>query len=148
MAEAQAYVFLQDPPGESFCGQRFQRKRDERQVRSGRFLPTKRNDFSGAKSALSGISGKHQGRRSNLSTKDPQTMNKLSPRATALPMPRTIRGAVNSYTEAASVKSDGPGRPAWPYQPDESIGRKRAAVPVGRCQQQSSRLSPTIILRP
>ncbi|MGH9669553.1 MAG: hypothetical protein ACRD3A_05505, partial [Terriglobales bacterium] len=69
-----------------------------------------RNDFSAAKSALSGVSGSREGEARNYLNKIREYEQAMS-EGDRLASAQNHRGALGSYNEAATIKGDGPGDP-------------------------------------
>ena len=69
-----------------------------------------RNDFGSAKSAFNGVSGRHQGDAQTYLQKI-RNYEQAFAEGDSLANAKNFKGAANSYTEAASVKADGPGDP-------------------------------------
>src|SRR5437879_5029476 len=109
MAEAQAYVSSKIPQAKASAANASNESAMSAKFDQG-VSAYQRNDFSGAKSALSGISGKHQGDAQTYLQKI-RNYEQAFAEGDSLANAKNYKGAVNSYTEAASVKSDGPGDP-------------------------------------
>ena len=69
-----------------------------------------RNDFNSAKPAFNGLSGKHQGDAQTYLQKI-RNYEQAFAEGDSLANAKNYKGAANSYSEAASVKGDGPGDP-------------------------------------
>ncbi len=69
-----------------------------------------RNDFGGAKSALSGVSGSKEGEARNYLNKIREYEQAMA-EGDRLASAQNHRGALGSYNEAATIKGDGPGDP-------------------------------------
>ena len=69
-----------------------------------------RNDFASAKSDFNGISGKHQSDAQTYLQKI-KNYEQAFAEGDSLAAAKNYKGAANSYSEAASVKGDGPGDP-------------------------------------
>ncbi len=88
-----------------------------------------RNDFGGAKSALGGVSGSKEGEAKNYLNKIreyEQAMNEGDRLAAA----QNYRGAMGSYSEAATIKGDGPGDPRSKASQMEKAMAAAAATPT------------------
>lgn len=69
-----------------------------------------RNDFNGARGLFSQISGKRQGEARDHLNKIKQYEQAMTEGET-LANAKNFKGAINSFTEAANIKGDGPGDP-------------------------------------
>jgi len=109
MADAQAYLTSKIPQARSAAANASNESAMSAKFDQG-VAAYQRNDFSGAKSAFNGISGKHQGDAQTYLQKI-RNYEQAFAEGDSLANAKNFKGAANSYTEAASVKGDGPGDP-------------------------------------
>jgi hypothetical protein len=109
MAEAQAYVSTKIPQARAAAANASNESAMSAKFEQG-VAAYQRNDFGAAKSAFTGISGKHQGDAQTYLQKI-RNYEQAFAEGDSLAYAKNYKGAANSYTEAASVKSDGPGDP-------------------------------------
>src|SRR4051812_27113816 len=109
VAEAQAYISTKIPQAKSAAANASNDSAMAAKFEQG-VAAYQRNDFSAAKSALNGISGKHQNDAQTYLQKI-RNYEQAFGEGDSLANAKNYKGAANSYSEAASVKGDGPGDP-------------------------------------
>src|SRR3954466_12345400 len=109
VAEAQTYISTKIPQAKSAAANASNDSAMAAKFDQG-VAAYQRNDFSAAKSALNGISGKHQSEAQTYLQKI-RNYEQAYSEGDSLANAKNYKGAVNSYSEAASVKGDGPGDP-------------------------------------
>src|SRR3954462_9504441 len=109
LAEAQAYVSSKIPQAKASAANASNESALSAKFDQG-VSAYQHNDFSAAKAALNGISGKHQGDAQTYLQKI-RNYEQAFAEGDSLANAKNYKGAANSYTEAASVKGDGPGDP-------------------------------------
>ena len=109
MADAQAYLASKIPQAKAAAANASNENAMGAKFDQG-VAAYQRNDFNSAKSAFNGISGKHQGDAQTYLQKI-RNYEQAFAEGDSLANAKNYKGAANSYTEAASVKGDGPGDP-------------------------------------
>src|SRR3954470_5597871 len=109
VADAQAYISTKIPQAKSAAANASNDSAMAAKFEQG-VAAYQRNDFSAAKSALNGISGKHQNDAQTYLQKI-RNYEQAFAEGDSLAAAKNYKGAANSYSEAASVKGDGPGDP-------------------------------------
>src|SRR4051794_13365439 len=109
MADAQAYLSAKIPQAKSAAANASNESAMSAKFDQG-VAAYQHNDFATAKSAFNGISGKHQGDAQTYLQKI-RNYEQAFAEGDSLANANNYKGAANSYTEAASVKNDGPGDP-------------------------------------
>ena len=109
MAEAQTYLSVKIPQAKAAAANASNESAMSAKFDQG-VTAFQRNDFSVAKSAFNGISGKHQADAQTYLQKI-RNYEQAFAEGDSLANAKNYKGAANSYSEAASVKGDGPGDP-------------------------------------
>src|SRR5438270_8477274 len=109
MADAQAYLSSKIPQAKSAAASASNESAMSAKFDQG-VAAYQRNDFNSAKSAFNGLSGKHQGDAQTYLQKI-RNYEQAFAEGDSLANAKNFKGAANSFTEAASVKNDGPGDP-------------------------------------
>ena len=109
MADAQTYLSAKIPQAKSAAANASNESAMSAKFDQG-VAAYQHNDFATAKSAFNGISGKHQGDAQTYLQKI-RNYEQAFAEGDSLANASNYKGAANSYTEAASVKNDGPGDP-------------------------------------
>jgi hypothetical protein len=109
LADAQAYINSKIPQAKSAAANASNDSAMSAKFDQG-VAAYQRNDFSAAKSDFNGISGRHQSDAQTYLQKIKNYEQAYS-EGDRLADARNYKGAANSYSEAASVKGDGPGDP-------------------------------------
>jgi hypothetical protein len=109
LAEAQAYVSTKIPQARAAAANASNDSAMSAKFDQG-VAAYQRNDFGSAKSAFAGISGKHQSDAQTYLQKI-KNYEQAFAEGDSLAGAKNYKGAANSYSEAASVKPDGPGDP-------------------------------------
>jgi hypothetical protein len=109
LADAQAYINSKIPQAKAAAANASNDSAMSAKFDQG-VAAYQRNDFSAAKSDFNGISGRHQSDAQTYLQKIKNYEQAYS-EGDRLADARNYKGAANSYSEAASVKGDGPGDP-------------------------------------
>jgi len=109
MADAQAYLSSKIPQAKANAANASNESAMSAKFDQG-VAAYQRNDFNSAKSTFNGISGKRQGDAQTYLQKI-RNYEQAFAEGDSLANAKNYKGAANSYTEAASVKGDGPGDP-------------------------------------